>query len=106
MSAGERPPPRRGQGRAELLEHTARQALQRERDAQDMPEPSLGARLGQIGILGWMIVTPTLLLLWLGRWLDRRLDTGVFFSAPLWMLGAAIGLWCAWRWMHRQGSGS
>ena len=37
----------------------------------------------------------------LGRWLDRMLGTGVFFSAPLIMIGAAIGLWSAWKWMHR-----
>ena len=29
--------------------------------------------------------------------------TGIFFSAPLLMVGAAIGFWSAWRWMHRQG---
>ncbi len=86
------------------LERTARQALQRDRKARDVPEPSLGARLGQIGILGWTIVVPTLLCLWGGHWLDRRFGTGVFFSAPLLMVGAAIGLWSAWRWMHRQGS--
>ena len=67
------------------------------------PEPSLGARFGQIGVLGGAIVTPTLLLLFLGRWLDRTLGTGIFFSAPLLMIGAAIGFWSAWRWMHRQG---
>jgi len=26
----------------------------------------------------------------------------VFFSAPLLMIGAAFGLWSAWKWMHRQ----
>lgn len=105
------PPPRNGdpQSRpgdrcADLLERTAQQALQRDRQGRDVPEPSLGARIGQIGILGWTIVVPTLLCLWFGHWLDRRLGTGVFFSAPLLMLGAAIGWWCAWRWMHRQGT--
>jgi len=84
------------------LEHAARQAVRRDRDAQEEPEPSLGSRLGQIGILGWTIVVPTLLALWFGHWLDRRFGTGVFFSAPLLMIGAAAGLWCAWKWMHRQ----
>ncbi|MFP3409843.1 ATP synthase subunit, partial [Pseudomonas sp. SIMBA_065] len=49
----------------------ARRAVSRERVARDEPEPSLGARLGQIGILGWTITAPTLLALVLGRWLDR-----------------------------------
>jgi ATP synthase protein I len=89
-----------------LLERTAQEAERRDRQARDVPEPSLGSRLGQIGILGWVIVAPALLCLWLGRWLDRQLGTGVFFSAPLLMIGAAIGLWCAWRWMHRQNTRS
>jgi ATP synthase protein I len=66
------------------------------------PEPSLGARLGQIGILGWTVVTPMLLGLFAGRWLDRQLDTGIMLSAALLMLGAAAGFSAAWKWMHRE----
>ncbi|AOI95223.1 ATP synthase [Burkholderia sp. LA-2-3-30-S1-D2] len=91
---------------APVLEQTAQRAVQRDRQARDVPEPTLGSRLGQIGMLGWIIVIPALLALWLGHWLDRHFQTGVFFSAPLLMLGAAFGLWSAWRWMHRQGPGS
>jgi ATP synthase protein I len=80
----------------------ARKAVARERNARDEPEPSLGSRLGQIGILGWSIVVPTLLGLAIGHWLDKRFHTGVFFAAPLLMAGAAFGLWSAWKWMHRQ----
>lgn len=89
-------------GDADRMARAARQAVQRGRHAQEEPEPSLGSRLGQIGILGWTIVVPTLLGLALGHWLDRHFGTGVFFSAPLLMTGAAIGLWFAWKWMHRQ----
>lgn len=81
------------------LAEAARRARTREQDRQ--AEPSLGARLGQIGVLGWMIVAPTLLGAVLGRYADRSLGTGVFFSAPLIMLGAVLGFWSAWKWMHR-----
>jgi ATP synthase protein I len=81
----------------------ARRALEREAKGRADPEPTLGARLGQIGVLGWAVIVPTLLFLFLGRWLDRSFGTGIFFSAPLLMLGATIGLWSAWKWMHRQG---
>lgn len=80
----------------------ARQAAERAESGAQTPEPSLGARFGQIGILGWAIVVPTLLALLLGRWLDSVFKSGVFFSAPFVMIGAAIGLWSAWKWMHRQ----
>jgi ATP synthase protein I len=85
------------------LAEAAQTAAKREAKGRADPEPSLDARLGQIGVLGWTIVVPTLLLLFLGRWLDRTLGTGIFFSAPLLMIGAAIGFWSAWRWMQRQG---
>ncbi|WP_112799111.1 AtpZ/AtpI family protein [Rhizobium sp. SYY.PMSO] len=84
------------------LAEAARRAAEREKEGRSNPEPSLGARLGQIGILGWTIVVPTLLATLLGRWLDRSFSTGIFFSAPCIMLGAAFGFWSAWKWMHRS----
>jgi len=80
----------------------ARRAVEREQLGRDTPEPSLGTRLGQIGILGWAIVMPMLLGVVLGRLADRQFETGVFFTAPAILIGAAIGLHAAWKWMHRQ----
>jgi ATP synthase protein I len=65
------------------------------------PEPSLGSRFGQIGVLGWMIVAPMLLGLLAGRWLDRRMATGITMTAALLLVGAVIGSWSAWKWMHK-----
>jgi len=89
---------------ADPLAGVARRALERDAHGRDVPEPSLGARLGQIGILGWAIVIPMLLALFAGRWLDRTLQTNIFFSGSLLMVGAAFGFWSAWRWMHRSGA--
>lgn len=87
---------------ADRVAQAAQLAARRAQSARANPEPSLGARLGQIGILGWTIVLPILVCLALGRWLDRLAGTRVFFAAPLLMIGAGLGLWSAWRWMHRQ----
>jgi ATP synthase protein I len=84
------------------LADAAREETQRARLAADVPEPSLGARLGQIGVLGWMIVLPMLVALFAGRWLDRRLESGIFFSAAFLMVGTSLGFWSAWRWMHKR----
>ncbi len=84
------------------MEDAARRAAERMRRLRDDPEPSFASRLGQIGVLGWAIVAPILIGVVIGRWLDWALKTGIFFTAPLIMLGAAAGLWTAWRWMHRQ----
>jgi ATP synthase protein I len=62
-------------------------------------DPSVARRLAQIGVLGWIIVLPMLLGVFAGRWLDRTFDSGMFWTAPLLMLGAGLGFWSAWRWM-------
>jgi ATP synthase protein I len=81
-------------------------AVRRQRERQRRwltdGEPSMARFVGQIGILGWMIVAPALGGLFVGRWLDSMFGTGIFWSAPLLMLGVAAGCWFAWRWMHRQ----
>lgn len=89
-------------GPGDAMAKAAHRASRRAEEYRSNPEPSLGSRLGQIGVLGWTIVVPTLLGLVLGRWLDKQAGGGVFFSAPLLMLGAAAGMWFAWRWMHRE----
>ncbi len=86
----------------DLLREAARRAADRAELAARDPEPSVGRRLGEIGALGWIILVPTLGALFLGRWIDRRLGSGVFFSAPLLLVGATLGFWSAWRWMHGQ----
>jgi ATP synthase protein I len=65
-------------------------------------KPSMMRFVGQIGVLGWIIVAPTLIGLFIGRWIDRWLETGIFWSAPLLLVGVVIGCWSAWRWMHQQ----
>ncbi|AKR55839.1 ATP synthase [Devosia sp. H5989] len=80
----------------------AHRAEERERAGRADPEPSLARRFGQIGVLGWIIVLPTLGGLALGHWLDARLGGGITLAAALLMVGAALGLWLAMRWMHEQ----
>ena len=61
---------------------------------------SVTRRLAQIGVLGWIIVTPMLIAIFAGRWLDRSFNSGLFCTAPLLLLGAALGCWSAWKWMQ------
>ena len=62
-------------------------------------EPSVARRLSQIGVLGWIVVTPMLIGVFLGRWIDAKAGTGVFWTAPLLLFGAGLGCWSAWKWM-------
>lgn len=79
---------------AEVRRHQARRAAW-ERDG----EASVARRLAQIGVLGWLIVTPMLGGILLGRWLDVQFDTGLLWTAPLLIVGLGLGGWFAWRWM-------
>ncbi len=79
-----------------------RKERKRQQEWQEEGEPSVIRFVGQIGVFGWMIVTPTLIGLFIGRWLDHKLGTGIFWSAPLLLVGVVIGCWSAWKWMHKQ----
>ncbi len=79
-----------------------REQRERQREWTREGEPSMARYVGQIGVLGWIIVAPTLIGLFIGRWLDHRLGTGIFWSAPLMGLGLILGCWSAWKWMHKQ----
>ena len=57
-------------------------------------ERSIGQNLAMIGALGWTIVTPTLLGIFAGRWLDRAFDAGDLLDVGLLVAGLAVG--CAW----------
>lgn len=63
-------------------------------------EPSVARRLAQIGVLGWIIVVPMLIGIFLGRWLDRVFHSGLFWTGPLLLAGLALGCWSAWKWMR------
>lgn len=84
-----------------LLDTVRRQRRRRQRWLRE-GEPSMARFIGRIGVLGWIIVAPTLIGLFIGRWLDHRFESGVFWSGPLLLIGVVIGCWSAWRWMHMQ----
>jgi len=84
------------------MAEAARKEEDRRRRWRTEGEPSVMRFVGQIGILGWIIVAPTLLGLFVGRWLDRSFGTGIVWSGALLVLGVTLGFWSGWRWMHRQ----
>ena len=65
-------------------------------------ERSIGRNLAMIGALGWTIVTPILIGIFTGRWLDRTFASGIFWTMGLLFAGLAIGCWLAWQRIHRE----
>lgn len=84
------------------LARAVREARTREDAGKRDPEPSLARRFAQVGVLGWIVVLPTLGGVLLGHAVDRWLGSGITAAAALTMLGAALGFWFGWRWMHGQ----
>jgi ATP synthase protein I len=75
---------------------------QRRERARHEGEPTVIGRLAEIGVLGWIIVVPVLIGLFLGRWLDAITHLQLLFTALLLIAGFVLGFWSAWKWMNRQ----
>ena len=77
-----------------------RQALREKWDTEG--ERPLWKNLSMVGALGWLIVLPTLIGVFLGRWLDGVFGTGVTFAGALTILGAGLGFYLAWQRMNED----
>ncbi len=84
-----------------LVEEIRKHRIRRQRWMRE-GDLSVGRRLAQIGVLGWIFVVPTLAGLFFGRWLDAQFETGIFWSAPMMLIGLCIGGWTAWKWMNAR----
>jgi ATP synthase protein I len=60
-------------------------------------ERPLARNLAMVGTLGWLIVVPALVGTFFGRWIDRKMGTGVTFTSALMCVGIAAGCWLAWK---------
>jgi ATP synthase protein I len=84
-------------GHPDQLDEAVRTRRQRQSTWKREGERSVAQNLAMIGVLGWTVVTPTLLGLFAGRWLDRELGLRLFFTLSLLVAGLAIGCYLAWK---------
>jgi ATP synthase protein I len=86
----------------ERLDEAVRVRLGRRERWQREGERSIGQNLALIGALGWTIVTPMLIGIFAGRWLDRIFDSRIFWTLGLLVAGLALGCSLAWKRIHRE----
>jgi len=63
---------------------------------------SFWAYVGLIGTVGWSVVVPMVMGVFLGMWLDRRYGTGSKWTLGLLVFGLAIGCFNAWRSITKE----
>lgn len=56
--------------------------------------------LGTFGMVGWSVVIPTLVGLFLGIWIDSTWPGQYSWTLMLFLGGLALGLYNAWRWVQ------
>jgi ATP synthase protein I len=89
------------EGREEMRKAVELRTTRRETWEREGERP-LWKNLSMVGALGWLIVVPILIGVFLGRWLDRLMGTDVTFSGGLTFLGACLGFYLAWKRMNGE----
>lgn len=79
------------------LDRSVRRRRQRLESGRRHGERSVARNLALIGVLGWLVVVPALLGVFAGRWIDRTLGSGLFWTSALLLLGLGFGCYLAWR---------
>ena len=56
--------------------------------------------LGTFGMVGWSVVIPTLIGLFIGIWIDNTWPGQYSWTLMLFLGGLTLGLYNAWRWVQ------
>lgn len=83
------------------LDEEVRRHRERRARAQRESSRSIGQDLALVGVIGWTLVIPTLLGIYAGRALDKRLGSGVFWTLGLLVAGVVVGCVLAWQRLNR-----
>jgi ATP synthase protein I len=86
----------------EQLDEAVRLRRERRERWRHEGERSIGQNLAMIGALGWTIVTPTVIGIFAGRWLDGAFGSGIFWTLGLLVAGLTLGCSLGWKRMHRE----
>ncbi len=55
--------------------------------------------LGAFGVVGWSVALPSILLTFLGIYLDKKSNLNISWTLTLMIMGLALGSYNAWYWI-------
>ena len=70
--------------------------------ARDSRKGTFWRGLASVGAIGWMISLPAVFGAMIGRWLDVRFESGVFWTLSLLVGGVLLGSASAWRHIDQE----
>ena len=79
-----------------------RRKEKRKLQARDKEKKSVWFGLGAFGVIGWMVMIPTLIGLAVGIWLDISFEDRISWTITFLMIGVFLGCFNAWRWIKSE----
>jgi ATP synthase protein I len=83
-------------------ESRVRNKEQRKIRARNQKSHSIWFGFGMFGIIGWSVVVPTLLGIFLGIWFDQKWSSQFSWTLTLMLAGLIIGGINAWNWIRLE----
>jgi ATP synthase protein I len=90
------------QKREKDLAEQVRLKERRKSRARRQKEREVFFGLGMFGMVGWSVAIPTILLTFLGIWLDRVWPQQFSWTLMLLLIGLIVGCLNAWYWVNRE----
>ena len=91
--------------KGEELPKIVEEKTKRRLKAQEEGERPIFFGLGMFGVVGWTIAIPTVVGIFIGRWLDagKAESSSVSWTLTCMFVGLVFGAFGAWRWINREG---
>jgi ATP synthase protein I len=83
-------------------EGDVRKKEERKIRARSQKSRSIWFGFGMFGVIGWSVVVPTLLGIFLGIWIDQKWPSQFSWTLMLMLAGVIIGGINAWNWIRLE----